>query len=254
MVYKFGKHEIEFYSSIHTLPILRYQKFIKYQMIASDVGSDFTDYDRRTEKALAFLAKGMTNEAILELNNRRQAVYNAYNEFTPTGKTLAVLVKRIDDTQYTEFAPDDLDRIVIHLNNIGFDITTTLEKLQEVKKKITTELQVYFPKQFKRSGDMDFSSLRLQRCNLVLDSIIEQTEKHDKQLYDVEKEILERDKPSVWNVWQEDNMERALEVDFQKFGIAVCEASGQELPKMTTFAFYTTIELLRERKPPKHVN
>ena len=88
MVYKFKNHEIEIYDSIQNLPVLRFQKFNKYQMIASEIGNDFADYDKRTEKALAFLHKNMVQEAIQELNNRRQTVFNAYNEFTPIGKSL----------------------------------------------------------------------------------------------------------------------------------------------------------------------
>jgi len=134
MVYQFGKHEIEIYDSVQNMPILRFQKLNKYTMIDLEIGSDFADYDKRTEKALAFLAKGMVAEASQELQNRRQLVYNAYNEQSPKGKAFAVLIHRIDKVEYKKFAPDDLDRILIHLNDIGFDIFTSVEKLREVKK------------------------------------------------------------------------------------------------------------------------
>ena len=142
MIYKFGRHEIEVFDSIQNLPILRFQKFNKYQMIDNEIGSDFGDYDKRTEKTLAFLQKGMVKEAIQELNNRRQTVFNAYNEYTARGKCFAVLVKRIDDKHYTDYAPDDLDRILEHLNKIGFDVETMVTALVAVKKKIETELVV----------------------------------------------------------------------------------------------------------------
>lgn len=135
MTYKFNNHEIEMFDSIQNLPILRFQKFNKYQMIASEIGNTFADYDQRTTKALQFLQKGMTNEAIQELENRRQTVFNAFNEFTPVGKSFAVLVKRIDKVKYKNFAPDDLDNCLNHLERIGFDFETSIEKLKEVKKK-----------------------------------------------------------------------------------------------------------------------
>lgn len=104
-------------------------------MIASEIGNDFQDYNNRTQKALSFLAKNMVEEAVQELHNRRQTVFNAYNEFSPIAKSFAVLIKRIDNTPYKEYAPDDLDRILEHLNNIGFDYETSMNKLREVKKK-----------------------------------------------------------------------------------------------------------------------
>lgn len=253
MVYKFKNHEIEIYDSIQNLPVLRFQKFNKYQMIASEIGNDFADYDKRTEKALAFLHKNMVQEAIQELNNRRQTVFNAYNEFTPIGKSFAVLIKRIDKTVYETYAPDDLDAIIKHLNDIGFDYETSMNKLREVKKKIETELVVYYPQFFPKNSRKEHTALRVKRVNALLDKIIFQDETCKPKIYEIEKEILEIDKPNIWNVWQDNNMERILEVDFQKFGIAVTELSGQSLTDITTFTFYATVEHLKEKhqKNPK---
>lgn len=248
MIYKFKNHEIEVYDSIQNLPILRFQRFNKYQMIASEIGNDFYDYEKRTEKALQFLKSGMIEEAKQELNNRRQAVWNAFNEFSPLGKAFAVLVKRIDDVRYEEYTPDDLDRIMEHLNNIGLDIETSLKQLKEVKKKIETELLVYFPKSFQKNANKEQSALRFKLANLKLDEIIESKTIEKDTL---EKEILEHDKPNSWNVWDKDNMERAMEVDFQKFGSIVIEKSGQALSEMTTFTFYVNVELIKERNPKK---
>ena len=247
MVYKFKNHEIEIYDSIQNLPVLRFQKFNKYQMIASEIGNDFADYDKRTEKALAFLHKNMLQEAIQELNNRRQTVFNAYNEFTPIGKSFAVLIKRIDKTVYEMYAPDDLDAILKHLNDIGFDFETSMVKLREVKKKIETELVVYYPNFFPKNTDQNKSYLRVSRVNAMLDMIINNDDSYSDRVFEIEKEILEDDKPNIWNVWQENNMERVLEVDFQKFGISVMELSGQNLTEITTFTFYATVEHLKEK-------
>lgn len=135
MIKKHGKHEIEIFDSIHSLPILRFQRCNKYQMQTVEIGNTFADYDQRTSKIIQFLKKGMTNEAIQELENRRQTVFNAFNEFAPSGKTFAILVKRIDDTYYNTFAPDDLNRCLEHLERIGFGFDTSMETLKDVKKK-----------------------------------------------------------------------------------------------------------------------
>jgi hypothetical protein len=247
MVYKFKNHEIEIYDSIQNLPVLRFQKFNKYQMIASEIGNDFADYDKRTEKALAFLHKNMVQEAIQELNNRRQTVFNAYNEFTPIGKSFAVLIKRIDKQVYEMYAPDDLDAILKHLNDIGFNFKTSMIKLREVKKKIETELVVYYPNFFPKNTEQNKSYLRVSRVNAMLDMIINNDDSYSERVFEIEKEILEDDKPNIWNVWQDNNMERVLEVDFQKFGISVMELSGQNLTEITTFTFYATVEHLKEK-------
>lgn len=150
MIFEFGKHEIEIYDNIQDLPILTFQKFNKYQMMASEIGNDFEDYDRRTAKTIAFLDKGMIKEARQELENRRIAVFNAYREFTPVGYSFAVLIRRIDKKEYTKKTSEEIDDILKHLEQIGFDFKTSIEKLKEVKKKSTNSywfiIQSFFQK------------------------------------------------------------------------------------------------------------
>lgn len=106
---------------------------------------------------------------------------------------------------------------------------------------------VYFPESFPKNGDPETTTLRIKRVNAMLESIINPGDKHKREIFNVEKQILERDKPKIWNVWKPENMERILEVDFAKFGIAVTENTGQKLSETTTFEFYATVEHLKEK-------
>ncbi|QCW20485.1 tail assembly chaperone protein [Flavobacterium phage FPSV-S3] len=136
------------------------------------------------------------------------------------------------------------------MNNIGFDIETSITKLREVKKKIETELVVYYPQFFPKNGNQNQTALRVQRINALFDSVIEDRD-YSEQIFNIEKEILEDDKPNIWNVWQDNNMERVLEVDFQKFAISVTKMSGQNINDITTFTFYATVEQLKEENKKK---
>lgn len=248
MIYNHGKHEIELWDSIHNLPVLRFQRLNKYQMQSSEIGNTFDDYDQRTVKALQFIQKGMKDEAMQELENRRQTVYNALNDFTPVGRCFAILVKRIDSHDYSKgFAPDDLDRVLAHLERIGLGMDVTIEQLSQVKKKIETELVVYYPSFFPKNGNRQQTSLRIRRMKMMLDGMIEPDPNDQEHLFNLEKEILETDRPNKWNVWSEGNMERVLEVDFRKFGIAVMEHSSESIEQISTFTFYATVEHLKEK-------
>lgn len=152
MIVKHGKHEIELFDSIHNLPILRFQRFNKYQMQTVEIGNTFGDYDQRTVKILQFLKKGMTKEAIQELENRRQTVFNAFNEFAPSGKTFAILVKRIDDKYYNTFAPDDLNRCLEHLERIEYGFANSMETLKDVKKKLKPNWLFIIQDVFRKMG------------------------------------------------------------------------------------------------------
>lgn len=110
---------------------------------------------------------------------------------------------------------------------------------------------VYYPAFFPKNGNVEQTILRHKRVNILLDSIIEKNNNQNEHLFKVEKEILEHDTPNVWNIHREENMERALEVDFQKFGIAVANQTSEKLAEMTTFTFYATVEHLKEKNKPK---
>lgn len=111
------------------------------------------------------------------------------------------------------------------------------------------ELVAYFPKKFQKDPNRDLTTLRFNRSNAILDKIIDERPGIDQQIFGLEREILEMDKPNVWNVWSENNMDRMMEVDFAKFGIAVSRETKQDLENMTIFKFYTAVELLEEEKP-----
>lgn len=107
---------------------------------------------------------------------------------------------------------------------------------------------VYFPKQFPKGGNRDLNVLRVTRIDVLLDSIIDhESPGHEQRIFNAEKDILENDKPNVWNVWKENNMERILEVDSRKFGIAVSENTNQDIEQITTFTFYSSVEHLKEK-------
>lgn len=247
MELKINGHTIVLHDNTQNLPILKFQKLNKYMMISNEVGNTFEDYDARMAKALSFLQKDMVSEAIQELSNQRQMVFNAFNEYTPKGKAFAVLVKSIDGIEYKGTSPSDFDKVLEHLNDIGFGQADSVEKLLELKKKLDLELQVYFPSIFKNQN-LNVSGLRINRMNIILDAIINQQKDIDKDsVYKVEKEILQNDKPNSWNIHQEENMEKVMEVDFHKFAVEVAKEKGLSIEDVSTFTFYASYESLMEK-------
>lgn len=251
MEIKIKGHVIELHDNIQNLPIFKFQKLNKYMMIANEVGNTFEDYDARMSKALSFLQKGMVPEAIQELSNQRQMVFNAFNEYSPKGKAFAALVKRIDNVEYKGTSPSDFDRVLEHLNEIGLGNADSVEKLIELKKKFDLELQAYFPNTFKNLN-LNVSGLRVRKMNVILDAIIQEKDSIDKDsIFNIEKEILQHDRPNIWNIHQEENMERTMEVDFHKFAVDVAKEKGLAIEEVSTFTFYASYESLLDRNKPK---
>lgn len=105
----------------------------------------------------------------------------------------------------------------------------------------------YFPDQFPRIGNKDKLALRHKKVKMLLDNIINPSETYDANIEKVEKQILEHEKPNSWNVYETENMERKLEVDFAKYAVLISEHSTTKIEEMSTFMFYVTVEAIAEK-------
>lgn len=128
-------HKIVFYDNIKKTPIRRYQQSNKYLMIASDIGSDFSDFDRKTGRVIEFLKKGMLTEAVGEMENRRQTVWNAYKNYVPTGMAFALLIHSINGKLKDDISDDGLEKTLDQLDKIGVTYEDMMNNLTDVKKK-----------------------------------------------------------------------------------------------------------------------
>ena len=132
---KLENEVVEFYDSPETMSIERYQKFNKFIMIDNEVGSSIADYDKRMQKAIKFVSSDLKKEALQELENNRQNVYNCLNEYTPRNKAVALLVKSIGKKKYKKIDSGTLKEIEHELDRIGFTKKMMDEVIDEVKKK-----------------------------------------------------------------------------------------------------------------------
>lgn len=63
--------------------------------------------------------------------------------------------------------------------------------------------------------------------------------------------MLEMRKPNIWNVHTDGNMEILMEVDFEKFLLAVSEHTNEKIDEVSTFRFYALTDFLKEKFKPK---
>ena len=128
--------EVVFQDNIEKLSMKRFNRFNKFLMIQNDVGNTFGDFDKRLQGVSSFLHHKLYDKAKSELINLRQMAWNAYTEFSPQGRALAVLVERIGDKKFTSHDAEDLDAIIDALNEIGFTQQHLVTQTAEIKKKL----------------------------------------------------------------------------------------------------------------------
>jgi len=115
-------------------------------MIAAEVGETLGDYDRRTQRAIVYLNNGDTANAAKELQNRRQAVFNALQEYSPTGLALACMVKSIDGQQFNDISNEGLQYILNELDKQQLSRFSLIQNIERLKKKLKTNLRYIFRK------------------------------------------------------------------------------------------------------------
>ncbi|MGB0896921.1 MAG: hypothetical protein ACPGRW_06335 [Flavobacteriaceae bacterium] len=81
---------------------------------------------------------------------------------------------------------------------------------------------------------------------MMLDAIIH-SQDNSKAIFDLEREMLELNPPNVWNSNIKGNIERNMEVEFEKYALAVLEGSGLDIEKVSVKTFYAREELLTDK-------
>ena len=127
--------EVEFFDTAEKMTMKRYNRFNKYIMVDNEVGSDFAAFNKRLSKAIQFLTKKMTTEAVKELGNFRQMVYNAFMEYSPKGMALALLVHKIDGEEQKDITASGLNKVLDRLEELGITQEFVNSEVLEVKKK-----------------------------------------------------------------------------------------------------------------------
>ena len=135
---------VVYYETPQDLPIRRYQKFNKYLMIAAEVGETIADYDKRMGRAIVYLKNNDTANAAKELQNCRQGVFNALEEYTPSGLALACMVKSVDGKQCDDLTNEGLSSVLDALNEQGYTRGELVSNIQRLKKKSKASLRYIF--------------------------------------------------------------------------------------------------------------
>ena len=131
---KLGKHKIEFFESIDSLPFCRFNAFNKYVMLDAELGSDVMAFDQKVGKIFQFIEKGMIDEIRGEMYNIRNTYHNVMTENNIRGLAFACLIRKIDGEPLVDFTSDNLKTVLDRLSEWGLEIGTVRNKTVDVKK------------------------------------------------------------------------------------------------------------------------
>lgn len=237
---KVSKHKVEIYDSIDELPIQRFQKYNKYLLIDSGVGSDLQDVLSHIDRAKIYI-KSNPAMAVTELENMRQSIYLVADELSPKHMAFAALVHKIDGEEITDTSDEGLKRVL--------EIISEAKKgwldgvLNSVKKKIDRELNLYFPGKFDDATQKEYYDYLRQLTIHRLDEIITgaSTEELCKE---IEIRMVLLSKPRVF--WGAKSAEIEYDKQFEEMCLILTHNLQVQPYSMTVLQFYNAFDYLKK--------
>ena len=242
---KIGRHTVEIYDAIDELPIIRFQKYQKLLLIDAGVGGDINAFDQRLEKAGRFLAMGKTEEAGKELANLRQNVHLIQSEINPRHLAFAVLVKSVNGKGCDNLSDDGLRGVLDLLKDAPVKDVTA--RLDAVKKKIDTELRLYFPQVFADSRVKEYFDLMRERTLAVLEGIVEGKVRPDRgeKVDKLTAALITFSNPGIFSGPESEEIK--FDRNFEDVCLTLSEQLHVQPKNYTVLEFYNAFDFVQRR-------
>ena len=235
-----NKKIVRVYDSIDEMPIVNFQKYNKYLLIDSGIGSDADDIVAHIVKIAKFIKANNNKKALQELQNMRQNMYMVNNEISPKYLAFAALIHSIDGKEVNDLSDDGLKKLLQDLKDIKH--SKVIDFLLWLKKKVTSELETYFPGDFVNPKEKEAYDKLKNRTLLVLDSIINDTD-NTEQIELIDTMMLNIHTPKVF-VGSE-SVEVKYDKQFESTCLLIAQKTSMDARKMTVLQFYNAIDNIK---------
>lgn len=235
-----NKKIVQVYDSIDEMPIVNFQKYNKYLLIDLGIGSDADDIDAHIVKIAKFIKANNNNKALQELQNMRQNMYMMNSEISPKYLAFAALIHSIDGKEVNDLSDDSLKNLLQDLKDIKH--SKIVDFLLWLKKKVTSELETYFPSGFVNSKEKEAYDKLKNRTLLVLDSIINDTD-NTEQIELIDAMMLNMYTPKVFI--GSESVEVKYDKQFESTCLLIAQKTNMDARKMTVLQFYNAIDNIK---------
>lgn len=234
-------HVVKIYDSIEELPIINFQKYNKFMLIDSVIGSDIADIDVSVLKVLKYIQQGDIDMAVKQLDNMRNAMHLVVQEISPKYLAFTALLAEIDGKPITDVSDSNLRSILEVLNTERKSFIDAI--LLQFKKKIDVELGTYFPKSQNNAYTKELYSKLKNRVILELDGILKDI--CDYEAIDrIDTDLLLSSKPKVFS--GPDSFEIKNDKQFNELCLTISKSLNVDVKKLTVFEFYNAIEYIEK--------
>jgi hypothetical protein len=239
---KVGRHEVELYEGIDSLPIARYQKFNRLMLVDSGVGSTIEELDTHLKRATLY-CKTNPDHTYTELLNLRQSFNMATNGIHPGMIAFGAFVKSLDGKEYPVHITDEQLK---EIHTILSDVTVSelSEANEAVKKKIEGEMSMYFPSMGDSPQIKEYYDLKLQLLTAMLDQTANGTDRGD-EIQSLTDQLTVYYPPRCFQ--GEKSVEIQSDKEFTEMCLLITKEMHINAKDMTVFDFYSAFEMIKRQ-------
>ena len=231
---------IKLYDSIDEMPIENFQRYNKYVIIDAGLGSDIDSVDEHIVQVAKLINAGDKKKAMQELQNMRQNLHMIVSSISPKYMAFAALIYSIDEKKIENQSDTSLQELLSDLKELEHG--SILNILYELKKKLSTELETYFPDNFDSAKEKMIYEKIKQRTILQLKGIIEDKD-YAKDIADIDMSLLKSYKPGSFS--GKDSFELKYNKQFESLCMLIGQKANLNAKQMTVLQFYTTVNNIK---------
>lgn len=237
-----GTKVIKLYDSIDEMPITNFQKYNKYLLIDSGIGSDVDDIDAHIVKVAKLIKSGNSKKAIQELQNMRQNMHMVNSEISPKYLAFASLIQSIDGKEITDLSDEGLKSLLKEISKIRH--SKLLDLLVKLKKKVSDELEVYFPGDFSSAKEKEAYDQLKRRTQLILDTIIYGAD-NEEQIKAIDAVMFGAYSPKCFI--GSDSIEVSYDRQFETTCLLIAQKTSLNAKNMTVLQFYSALDTIKKQ-------
>ena len=237
-------HTIKLYDSIDELPVVNFQKYNKCILIDSGIGSDADSIDTHIVNIAKYINSGDNAKALQELQNMRQNMHMVVSKVSPKYMAFAALIYSVDGKEQKDLSDSHLRELV---DNLSEDMPHSIlvEVLASLKKKLSTELETYFPSEFDSAKEKEAYSKLKTRTLLQLQEIIDESTDNSSAIAEIDKFLFSLRKPKNFN--GKESEEIKYDKQFESACMVISQKTNMNGKKMTVLEFYNTLTNISEQ-------
>ena len=233
---------IRIYDSIDEMPIVNFQKYNKYLLIDSGIGSDVDDIDMHITRIAKFIKSNNSKKALQELQNMRQNMHMVNNKISPKYLSFAALIHSINGRKIGDLSDDNLKSILEEIKEIKH--SKIIKFIAWLKKKVTTELEIYFPEDFINPKEKDIYDKLKIRTLFVLESMLKGVD-NSEQINNIDILMLNMYSPKKYA--GSDSIEIKYDKQFENVCLLIAQKTSLDAKKMTVLQFYNALDNIKQQ-------